>query len=214
MGCTASLIVVGLAERLLQVHKDTCALIVSTENITENFYPGNNRAMLLINCVFRVRAAAILQSNRSSDRQSSKYELAHTAHTYNASSDRSYKCIFQEEDFEGIRGITVTKDLLVSAFESVEANLTTLGPLLLPVLEQLRFAVNYVTRKLNTDNVKPYVPNFRGSVEHFYCHVGGKPVLDEIQKNLKMSDGDMEASRMTQMGKHFQQLYMVPAGLW
>ncbi|GAB2228869.1 hypothetical protein Droror1_Dr00023002 [Drosera rotundifolia] len=52
-------------------------------------------------------------------------------------------------------------------------------------------------RKLYFDNVKPYIPNFRGSIIHFYSHVGGKPVLNEMQKGLRMSKGDMEASRMT-----------------
>ncbi|GAB2282313.1 3-ketoacyl-CoA synthase 11 [Dionaea muscipula] len=52
---------------------------------------------------------------------------------------------------------------------------------------------------INEDNMmmKPYIPNFRGSIDHFCCHVGGKPVLDEMQKNLRMSESDMEPSRMT-----------------
>ncbi|KAL9262403.1 3-ketoacyl-CoA synthase 2-like protein [Drosera capensis] len=95
MGCSGSLIAVGLAKELLQVHENTYALIVSTENVTENFYQGNNRAMLLINCLFRVGATAILLSNHSSDRHSSKYELRHAVRTCTASSDRSYNCIFQ-----------------------------------------------------------------------------------------------------------------------
>ncbi|KAL9262404.1 3-ketoacyl-CoA synthase 11-like protein [Drosera capensis] len=105
--------------------------------------------------------------------------------------------MYNEEDNEGIRGITVTKDLLVAAFGSVEANLTTLGPLILPVSEKLLFVANCLMRKLHFYNIKPYIPNFRGSTDHFYSHVGGKPVLDEIQKGLRMNDRDMEASRMT-----------------
>ncbi|XP_022008278.1 3-ketoacyl-CoA synthase 11 [Helianthus annuus] len=35
------------------------------------------------------------------------------------------------------------------------------------------------------------------AVEHFIPHVGGKPVLDELQKSLGFSNLDMEASRMT-----------------
>ncbi|KAL9255002.1 3-ketoacyl-CoA synthase 2-like protein [Drosera capensis] len=197
MGCSASLIAVGLAKQLLQVHKDKYALIVSTENITENFYQGNNRAILLINCLFRLGGGAILLSNRSSVRHSSKYELRHTVHTCKASTDLSYNCIIQEEDDEGNRGIPVTKDLLAAAFKAVEVNLTTMGSLILPVSDQLRFVANYIMRKLNKDNIKPYVPNFKGSTDHFYCHVGGKPVLDELQSILRMTEGDMEASRMT-----------------
>ncbi|GAB2298272.1 3-ketoacyl-CoA synthase [Dionaea muscipula] len=62
MGCSAGLVAVGLAKQLLQVHKDTYALVVSTENITQNFYQGNNRAMIIVNCAFRVGGAAILLS--------------------------------------------------------------------------------------------------------------------------------------------------------
>ncbi|GAB2213437.1 hypothetical protein Drorol1_Dr00021478 [Drosera rotundifolia] len=44
---------------------------------------------------------------------------------------------------------------------------------------------------------KPYIPNFMGAVDHFFSHVGGKPVLDGLQKSMNMTDSDMEASRMT-----------------
>ena len=39
-------------------------LIVAHENITNNYYPGNNRSCLVSNCLFRVGGAACLMSNR------------------------------------------------------------------------------------------------------------------------------------------------------
>lgn len=39
--------------------------MVSTENITQNWYFGNQRSMLIPNCLFRVGGAAIVLSNRS-----------------------------------------------------------------------------------------------------------------------------------------------------
>ncbi|KAM0943993.1 putative very-long-chain 3-oxoacyl-CoA synthase [Dioscorea sansibarensis] len=56
MGCSAGLISVDLAKQLLQVHRNSYALVVSTENITLNGYMGNNRSMLVTNCLFRVAA--------------------------------------------------------------------------------------------------------------------------------------------------------------
>ncbi|KAF7841400.1 3-ketoacyl-CoA synthase 11-like [Senna tora] len=45
--------------------------------------------------------------------------------------------------------------------------------------------------------VKPYIPNFKLAFEHFCIHAGGRAVLDELEKNLELSDWHMEPSRMT-----------------
>lgn len=197
MGCSASLSAIGLAKQLLKVHRNTYALVVSTENITENCYKGNDRSMILINCLFRVGGAAILLSNRPSDRCSSKYELIHTVHTHTASSDRSYNCIFKDEDCQGYKGVIITKDLITVAIKAIETNITALGKLVLPVSEQLLFITNYLIRYLHVAKIKPYVPKFNHQFDHFFPHVGGKPVLDELQKSLEFDENQMEASRMT-----------------
>ncbi|XP_059663772.1 3-ketoacyl-CoA synthase 20-like [Cornus florida] len=197
MGCTAGLIAITLAKQLLQVHHNTYALVVSTENITQNCYLGSDPSKFLINCVFRVGGAAILLSNRPSDGPSSKYELIHTVQTNTAHYERSYNCILQEEDREGHLGVTVTRDLMAVAIKAVESNMTTLGRLVLPVSEQIRYITNYLIRKLHVADIKPYVPDFRKAFDHILPHVGGKPVLDELQRNLGLSEADMEASRMT-----------------
>ncbi|GAB2212726.1 hypothetical protein Droror1_Dr00020707 [Drosera rotundifolia] len=181
-----------------QVHKDTYALVVSADNMTGNFYQGTNRSMLLINCLFRIGGAAVLLSNRSSDRLSSKYELTCTAHTNTSSSDQSYNSLFQEEDIERNKGFTTSKDLAAIASESLEEHLTVLTPMILPVCLKLRFVSNNIKRKLlYMYNIKPYMPNVRGSVDHFYNHVGAKPVQNAVQRVLKLSESDMEAPRMT-----------------
>ncbi|KAI3793602.1 hypothetical protein L1987_36222 [Smallanthus sonchifolius] len=198
MGCSAGLLAIGLAKQLLQVHHNSYALIVSTESITENVYIGKDRSKLLINCLFRVGGAAILLSNRPSDRNNSKYQLLHTVHTNTSSSDRSYNCILREEDTAGIVGVTINKDLLTSAIATIESNLTTVGYLILPIKEKLLYMINYIARKLiPASSIQPYIPNYRKAVEHFIPHVGGKPVLDELQRTLGFSDEGMEASRMT-----------------
>ncbi|KAK9999513.1 hypothetical protein SO802_019116 [Lithocarpus litseifolius] len=52
MGCSAGLISIALAKDLLQVHPNSYALVVSMENITLNWYFGNDRSKLISNCLF------------------------------------------------------------------------------------------------------------------------------------------------------------------
>ncbi|KAG5567524.1 hypothetical protein RHGRI_002909 [Rhododendron griersonianum] len=197
MGCTAGLTAINLAQQLLQVHRDCYALVVTTESITQNCYAGNDRSKFLINCLFRLGGAAVLLSSRPSDQHSAKYQLVHTVHTHTAEFDKSYNCISSGEDKEGHLGVTVTKDLLVAAIGAIQSNMTALAPLVLPVSEQLRYVACYVMRRLHVANIGPYVPDFEKSFRHFLTHVGGKPVLDELQRSLRLTESDMEASRMT-----------------
>ncbi|KAJ0704745.1 putative FAE1/Type III polyketide synthase-like protein [Helianthus annuus] len=198
MGCSAGLVAIGLAKRLLQVHHNTYALIVSTESITENMYRGKDRSKLLVNCLFRVGGAAILLSNRHSDHYTSKYQLLHAVHNNSSSSDQSYNSILREEDNAGITGVNINKDLLTTAISTIKPNITTIGHLILPMKQKLLYTINYIVRKLIPAlHIQPYIPTFNMAVEHFIPHVGGKPVLDELQKSLGFSDVDMEASRMT-----------------
>ncbi|CAH1439240.1 unnamed protein product [Lactuca virosa] len=198
MGCTSGLIAIGLAQNLLQVHRDSYALVMSTEGITENGYLGDNRSMMITNGLFRVGGAAILLSNRPSDHHNCKYKLLHTVHTNGSSSNPSYNCIFQEEDEAGIRGVTITKDLFKVASTVIRSNVTTLGKLILPLSEKLRYLTNSITRKLRpTANIQPYIPNYSKSAKHFLPHVGGKPMLDKLQENLGFDETAMEPSRMT-----------------
>lgn len=153
--------------------------------------------MLFGNILFRSGAAAILLSNRKSDRVAAKYELVHTLQTNTASSDRSYNAIFLEEDGEGIKGVSIRKDLIAVAGTTLKTHIATLGRLVLPLSEKLQFVINHIARQLHVADVKPYTPNFKKSIDHVICHVGGKPVLDELEKSLKFTKADMEPSRMT-----------------
>ncbi|KAF8388156.1 hypothetical protein HHK36_026822 [Tetracentron sinense] len=197
MGCSAGIISIDLAKTLLQVHPNCYALVVSTENVTHGSYSGNKRSMLVSNCLFRMGGAAILLSNRVSDHYSSKYELIHIVRTHKGNDDRGYKCAFQEEDDDGNVGVNLTKDLAATAGDALKTNIATLAPLVLPVSEQLAFFANLVPRKVLKMKIKPYTPNFKLAFEHFCIHAGGRAVLDNIQKNLELTDWHMEPSRMT-----------------
>uniref|UniRef100_A0ACD5W5Y3 Uncharacterized protein n=1 Tax=Avena sativa TaxID=4498 RepID=A0ACD5W5Y3_AVESA len=197
MGCSAGLISIDLAKQLLQVHRNSYALVVSMENITLNWYWGNDRSMLMSNCLFRMGGAAILLSNRGADKRRSKYQLVHTVRTHHGADDRAYRCVFQEEDKTGRVGVALSKDLMAVAGEALKTNITTLGPLVLPMSEQVLFLASLIGKKIFGLKIKPYIPDFKMAFEHFCIHAGGRAVLDTIEKNLELSDWHMEPSRMT-----------------
>lgn len=180
------------------MHPNSYALVVSMESITQNWYCGNTRSMLIPNCLFRMGGAAILLSNKRKDRRRSKYQLVHVVRTHKGADDKSYRCAYQQEDEAGYRGVALSKDLMAVAGESLKANITTLGPLVLPISEQLLFFATLVAKKVfRFHKIKPYIPDFRLAFEHFCIHAGGRAVLDELEKNLELSEWLMEPSRMT-----------------
>ncbi|KAE8690792.1 3-ketoacyl-CoA synthase 6 [Hibiscus syriacus] len=197
MGCSAGLISIDLARDLLQLYPSSNAVVVSTEIITPNYYQGKERAMLLPNCLFRMGGAAILLSNRRSERWNAKYRLVHVVRTHKGSDDKAYRCVFEEEDKEGKVGISLSKDLMAIAGEALKSNITTIGPLVLPASEQLLFLLTLIGRKIFNPKLKPYIPDFKQAFEHFCIHAGGRAVIDELQKNLQLSAEHVEASRMT-----------------
>lgn len=89
--------------------------------------------------------------------------------------------------------------------DALKTNITTLGPLVLPFSEQLFFFATLVWRHLFGNNngsqpsppSKPYIPDYKLAFEHFCVHAASKTVLDELQRNLELSDKNIEASRMT-----------------
>ncbi|CAL5096361.1 unnamed protein product [Urochloa decumbens] len=198
MGCSAGLVSIDLARDLLQSHPNTYAVVISMENITLNWYLGNDRSMLVSNCLFRMGGAAILLSNRGSARRRAKYQLVHTVRTHKGADDRCFGCVTQrEDDGAGKVGVSLSKDLMAVAGDALKTNITTLGPLVLPMSEQLLFFATLVARRVLKRKVKPYIPDFKLAFEHFCIHAGGRAVLDELEKNLKLSDWHMEPSRMT-----------------
>ncbi|KAL3533178.1 hypothetical protein ACH5RR_006699 [Cinchona calisaya] len=193
MGCAAGITAIDLAKDLLSAYPPSYALVVSIEAVTFTWYPGNELDMLLPNCFFRMGSAAILLSNHRTDRWRAKYELKQLVRTHKAMDDRCFKSIHQKEDSEGKRGLSVSKDVIEVGGHALKANITTLGPLVLPVSEQLHF----FTSLLFKNKSKPYIPDYKRAFEHVCILATSKKVLDEIQKNLDLTDEYMEASRRT-----------------
>nr|KJB65415.1 hypothetical protein B456_010G093900 [Gossypium raimondii] len=53
MGCSAGLIAVDLARDMLQANPNNYAVVVNTEMVGYNWYPGRDRSMLVPNCFFQ-----------------------------------------------------------------------------------------------------------------------------------------------------------------
>ncbi|RLM54481.1 hypothetical protein C2845_PM10G06220 [Panicum miliaceum] len=146
MGCSAGLIAVGLARNLLQTMPHGArALVVSTEIMTGNFYAGKERSMQLANVLFRMGGAAVLLSTSRDD---ARFELTHIVRKSTGAQDSAYRCVFQEEDGEGILGIKLSKDLVAIAGAALRANITTAAPVVLPFSEQLLFFLSSIAQKV------------------------------------------------------------------
>lgn len=197
MGCSAGVIAIDLAKDALQVHQDTYAVVLSTENITQNWYWGNNRTMLVSNCLFRVGGAAMMLSNKARDKKHAKYRLEHVVRTHRGADDAAYHAAYQEEDADGQVGIFLSKDLMRIAAETLRINMQALGPRVLPYSEQLLFLANYLMRTVFKADVAPYVPDFKKAFDHFCIHSGGRAVIAAVEKGLSLTPLNVEPSKMT-----------------
>ncbi|KAF8402203.1 hypothetical protein HHK36_013155 [Tetracentron sinense] len=106
---------------------------------------------------------------------------------------RCFNCIGMKEDAEGKKGLSVNKEMFEVSGHALKDNITTLGPLVLPFMEQLHFFTSLLFKK----ETKPYIPDYKLAFEHVCILASSKKVLDEIQKNLELTEEYMEASRMT-----------------
>ncbi|CAH8263676.1 unnamed protein product [Arabidopsis lyrata] len=223
MGCSAGIIAVDLARDMLQSNPNSYAVVVSTEMVGYNWYVGRDKSMVIPNCFFRMGCSAVMLSNRRRDFRHAKYRLEHIVRTHKAADDRSFRSVYQEEDEQGFKGLKISRDLTEVGGEALKTNITTLGPLVLPFSEQLLFFAALLRRTFSpatktstttsfstsataktngiksssSDLSKPYIPDYKLAFEHFCFHAASKVVLEELQKNLGLSEENMEASRMT-----------------
>lgn len=134
-----------LAKNLLSGRPNSLALIVSTENLTQNLYHGNDRGFLLQNTLFRVGGAAILLSNKWRDGHRAAFKLLHVVRTQYVNED-SYGCVYETQDAENLRGVRLSKDIVKVAGRAMEKNFTALGPYVLPISEQLKVVYSMALR--------------------------------------------------------------------
>ncbi|RYR44034.1 hypothetical protein Ahy_A08g040413 isoform A [Arachis hypogaea] len=118
-GCSASALGIDMAQRLLRVHKNSTAMVLSTEILSTGWYTGNEIPKLILNCIFRMGSAAILLSNKNELKKNAKYRVLRTLRTQSAFLDDGYLSAILEEDSVGKRGFSVRKNVLHVAREAL-----------------------------------------------------------------------------------------------
>ncbi|GLJ37321.1 hypothetical protein SUGI_0757170 [Cryptomeria japonica] len=201
MGCSANLIAVDLAKDcLLASNKGTYAIVLSTENITQNWYFGNHEPMLVSNILFRMGCGAVLLTNKRSERHRAKYRLMHVLRTHRAGAgDMAYHAAFQEEDPTGRVGVCLSKHIMEIAAEALKTNMRSLGPLVLPYHVQILYLSSRFLSKLfkgSKSMNKQFIPDFRRPFDHICIHSGGKAVVRAVEKGLNLSSAVTEPSKM------------------
>lgn len=196
MGCGASLLALDLAKNMLQRRRRAGkALVVSTEIITPNLYHGNERGFLLQNILFRCGGAAMVLSNKWFDGSRAWFKLLQTVRVQ-GTSEEAYHCVYEAEDKEGHRGVKLSKEIVKVAGKTMEKNLTTLGPYVLPLSEQAKVVINLASRfimkamnkSFKTKKFpvpKVFVPDFKRGIDHFCIHAGGRAVIDGTCYNIR-----------------------------
>ncbi|KAL9245061.1 hypothetical protein vseg_018757 [Gypsophila vaccaria] len=199
MGCGSGVLSIDMAAHLLRAsgRKVQNVLIVITENISLNWYVGDNRPMLVTNVLFRVGCAATIVTNDPARAKFAKFKLLDSLRTHHGSDDSSYKAAIQEEDEKGTTGISLTKDLIRVAGQNLRSHLTLLAPRVLPLSELIRYAKSVAKSILTQGESKPNVPDFTTAFDHICIHTGGKAVIEAISKGLRFGDPVTEPARMT-----------------
>ncbi|PRQ24582.1 putative very-long-chain 3-oxoacyl-CoA synthase [Rosa chinensis] len=202
MGCSSGVISIDLAANLLKKSKEIgYALVVINESISLNWYFGDSRPMLVTNCIFRVGSAAALITNDPSCRRVAKMELVQSLRTHHGASDRAYKAAFQEEDDKGNLGFALTKDLIPVAGAYLREHIKILAPRVLPLNQLAMYAYSVICSAATSgknSKFKPiFVPDFTTAFDHFCIHTGGKAVIEQVGRVLRLSDVLTEPARMS-----------------
>ncbi|KAK9099592.1 hypothetical protein Syun_026637 [Stephania yunnanensis] len=192
MGCSAGVIAIDLARDMLQANPNNFAVVVSTEMVAFNWYPGRNRSMLIPNCFFRMGCSAVLLSNRRRDFRRAKYRLEHIVRTHKGADDRAFK-------WAEVQGVSSEQGLVRGRRGCSKNQHHYLSPLVLPFSEQLYFFSALMRKQIfgGPEASKPYIPDYKLAFEHFCIHAASKTVLDELGRNLELTEKSLEASRMT-----------------
>jgi hypothetical protein len=78
----------------------------------------------LQNTLFRFGGAAIVLSNNWMDGSKAWFKLLQLVRVQ-GTSDESYQCVYESEDSEGHRGMSLSKDIVLVAGKTTEKNMGT-----------------------------------------------------------------------------------------
>lgn len=208
MGCSASLISIDIVSRVFKSQKNLIALVITSESLSPNWYSGNDRSMILSNCLFRSGGCAILLTNKRGLKNRAMFKLKCLVRTHHGARDESYGCCIQTEDDKGNQGFHLGKNLPKAATRAFVDNLREIAPKILPTRELLRFLILSLAKKLKKNRkdgggsggggkTKTSAVDFKTGVDHFCIHTGGKAVIDGIGMSLGLEKYDLEPARMT-----------------
>ncbi|KAL5055981.1 hypothetical protein RYX36_036663 [Vicia faba] len=211
MGCSASLISLDIVQNIFKSQRNKLALLVTSESLSPNWYPGNNKSMILANCLFRSGGCAVLLTNKRSFKHKAILKLKCLVRTHHGARDESFGCCLQKEDEQGKSGIFLGKTLPKAATRAFVDNLRVISPKILPTRELFRFLLVSLLEKLKTMSscssksssgggkivTKKSPLNFKTGIDHFCLHTGGKAVIDGVGMSLDLSEHDLEPARMT-----------------
>ncbi|KAI3843003.1 hypothetical protein MKX03_000496 [Papaver bracteatum] len=197
MGCSSGVMSIDLASKVLSSSTDIgYALTVVTESISLGWYFGDNRSMLVTNCIFRVGCAAAIVTNDPKKKRVAKFELTNSLRTHHGADDSAYRAAFQEEDEMGEVGVSLTKDLIRVAGVNLRQHIKTLAPRVLPLSQLVLYAYSVLMSVLSKGETKPVTPDFMTAFDHACIHTGGKAVIEQVARVLRL-DGDVtEPARM------------------
>ncbi|RWR96582.1 FAE1/Type III polyketide synthase-like protein [Cinnamomum micranthum f. kanehirae] len=171
MGCSASLISVDIVRNIFKRHKKMLGLVVASESIGPNWYPGNEKSMLVSNCLFRSGGCSILLTNNPELRHRAKFRLKCMVRTHVGASDDAYECAMRRED--GVRYRQGPSKGRITGFKNNDNN------------------------KSGASASGSVQVNFKAGVDHFCLHPGGTAVIKGVGKSLGLSQHDLEPARMT-----------------
>ncbi|KZV40692.1 3-ketoacyl-CoA synthase 3-like [Dorcoceras hygrometricum] len=202
MGCSASLISINIVQSIFKTQKNLKSLVVTSESLSLGWYKGNNRSMILANCLFRIGGCAMILTNETSLKNQAMLNLKFLVRTHHGAKDESYEACLQREDEKGLVGFHLDKNLPKAATRAFVDNLKQIALKILPVKELLRFAILLILKNMarkydKAGSIRKPTINFKEGVDHFCIHTGGKAVIDAIGQNLNLSEYDVEPARMT-----------------
>ncbi|XP_020259204.1 3-ketoacyl-CoA synthase 1-like [Asparagus officinalis] len=194
MGCSSGAASIDLAYRILNGSRMIrYILVVITESISLSWYFGDDRSMLVTNCIFRVGTASAIVTNDPKCRARAKFELVRSLRTHTGSDDASYNAAYQAEDEDGNVGVALKKDLVRVAGKGLKTHIRTLAPWVLPWAELVYYAYRMV---IGSESDKPYVPDFTTAFEHVCIHTGGKAVIESVGQLMRFGSDVTEPARM------------------
>ncbi|XP_058092273.1 3-ketoacyl-CoA synthase 12-like [Magnolia sinica] len=194
MGCSASLISIDIVRNIFKSHPKMLAVVVTSESIGPNWYSGNDKSMILANCLFRSGGCSILLTNNPDLKHRAKFRLRCLIRTHLGSNDDAYGCAMQMEDEADRLGFRLGKGLPKAATKAFFENLKELAPKVLPLRELLRYVASGLLSKKGGATAPV---NFKAGIDHFCLHTGGSAVIEGVGRSLMLSQNDLEPASMT-----------------